>query len=377
VNPVILCLAIGALIGPLGLGLIAPDLALHSRHIEAVTQVVLLFALFGAGLRMRMRFDRTAWRLPARFALVSTIGTLLLIAVAAHLCFDLDWRAALLLGAILAPTDPALTAEVRLPGADDELRGLLGLESTFGALLGVPLVLLALDVFGGYGTGRDGVRWLGIDLVWALAGGLAVGWFIGTLSWRKLVRPQGGRDVEVPDELIAVGTIAVACGVAMLLQASPLAAVFAAGLALSHGGRFNVDARMARTSPRLEAFTARLERFGLTAALLLLGALLTPANFRPDAVIFAVILLTLLRPIAARIGLLRAPLAVARQRLAAWFGMRGIVSIYLLSVAINQGMDAGSARTLTGIVVVMLIASIALHEVTAAPLTRRRADQRA
>ena len=377
-NPVILYLAIGALVGPLGFGLITPDLAQHGRHIEAVSQVVLLFALFGAGLRLRLKLDWQCWRMPVRFATLSMLGTLLLVTIAAHLCLGLELPAALLLAAILAPTDPSLAADVRLPLPDDSgVRTLLTTESALGAVLGVPAVLLALGVLGNYDLGRDGFHWVVTDVVWATAGGVVIGWLTGTLAWRKFGRPQGGREAELPEELIAVGTIAFACGVAMLLRASPLASVFAAGLALSHGGRLAAEARSLRPSARFEGFAARLERFGLVAALLLLGAMLTARNLRADAVVFAVILLTLLRPLAARLGLMGASMPAAQQRLAAWFGMRGIVSVYLLGLAVNHGLDAAMARNLTGIVVVVLVTCVALQELTATPLIGRRVDQRA
>ncbi|HKZ74822.1 MAG TPA: hypothetical protein VJ011_12200, partial [Steroidobacteraceae bacterium] len=105
--------------------------------------------------------------------------------------------------------------------------------------------------------------------------------------------------------------------------------------------------------------------------------MLTARNLRADAVVFAVILLTLLRPLAARLGLMGASMPAAQQRLAAWFGMRGIVSVYLLGLAVNHGLDAAMARNLTGIVVVVLVTCVALQELTATPLIGRRVDQRA
>jgi sodium/hydrogen antiporter len=379
VSPAVIYVGVGVLLGPIGLAFVAPDFAHHGRLIEAVSETVLLFALFGAGLRLRLSIDWQCWRVPVGFAAVSMLATMLLIAAAAQLCFALDFPAALLLGAILAPTDSLLTAGVRLPptGDDAGVRTLLTAESALATLLAVPAVLLALGLIGVHDLGGNGLSWITRDLVWSVAGGLALGWLSGAFTWRAFVRARTGRDGEFPEEIVAVATIALACAAAMILAASPLSAVFAAGLALSHGGRRAMTGRAERPTSRFQAFSARLEQIGAVAALLLLGALVHVRDFRTAAVIFALIVLVLVRPVAARLGLGLSPLSPTQQRVAAWFGMRGIVSVYLLSMAVNHGLNAAFARDLAGIVLVVLVTCVALQALSSTPLIGRRVDQRA
>jgi sodium/hydrogen antiporter len=375
VSPAIVYVGVGALLGPIGLALVAPDLAHHGRLIEAVSETVLLFALFGAGLRLRMSIDWAAWRAPIRFATVSMLITVLLMTGAAHLCFDLGFPAALLLGAILAPTDPLLAAEVRLPNGEDSLRKLLTAESAVATILAVPMVLLGLGLLGVRDLGRNGFSWLTVDLLWSVAGGLAVGWFAGVCTWRLFVRARSTRDTELPEEIVAVATIALACGAGLLLGTSPLSAVFASGLALSHGGRLQGGLRAERPSTRFQDFSARLEQVGAVAALLLLGALVHLSDLRPIAVIFALLVLLLVRPVAARMGLGAGHLAAGQKGLAAWFGMRGVVSVYLLSLAVNHGLDASLARRLAGTVLVVLVTCVALQALSNTRLIGRRLSQ--
>jgi sodium/hydrogen antiporter len=377
-SPAIVYLAIGAVAGPLGLKLIAPDVAVHARHIEAVTEVILITALFAAGLRTRPMLDWSIWRRPMRFAVLTPLATALLVTMTAQVCFGLDLPTALLLGAILAPTDLTLTADVRLPqmAEESEARTWLTTESAAGLVIAVPLALLALGLRGAHEIGPFGFTWAVFDFAWPLAAGVAIGWWTGVLVWRAVARTSP-RDGEVPDELIAVGTIAAASGLAMLFSASTLCAVLAAGLALSRAGNRRNEGRADRPSVRFQSFATRLERFAMVAALLLLGALLPLYALRPSTILFALLLLTIVRPFAAYVGLASSGLAPDQRRAVGWFGMRGAVSLYLLTMAVNEGLGAALSRELTGIVIVTLVVCIAIQDLTAAPPVGRRIGQRA
>jgi sodium/hydrogen antiporter len=379
VSPAILYLAIGVVVGPIGFGFIAPDLAVHGRHIDAVTEVALITAMFAAGLRMRPKLDWSAWRRPLRFAVLTPLATALLVTITAQVCFGLDLPTALLLGAILAPTDPALTADVRLPANADEAEARLWLttESVVGLALAMPLVLLALGMRGMHEIGSFGITWAALDLVWPIVAGLAIGWCVGVLVWRLVTRTTSHRDAEVPDELVAVGTIALSCVLAMLFAASTLGAVFAAGLALSRAANRRNEGRADRPSARFQSFAARLERFAMVAVLLLLGALLPLHAVRPSTILFAMVLLVAVRPLAAHFGLASSGRALELRRAMTWFGMRGAVSLYLLALAVNQGMGPALTRQLTGIVVVTLVVCVAIQDLTAAPPVGRGIRQRA
>ena len=321
----------------------------------------------------------STWRRPLRFAVLTPLATAALLTITAQVWLGLDLPTALLLGAVLAPTDLALTADVRLPANADEAdtRTRLTTESVVGIALAVPLVLLALGLRGTHEVGRFGLGWAALDLVWPIAAGLLLGWWAGVLVWRVVTRTTSHRDAEVPDELVAVGTIALACGLAMLIAASTLCAVFAAGLALSRAANRRNEGRADRPSIRFQSFAARLERFAMVAALLLLGALLPLHAVRPSTILFALLLLLVVRPLAAHIGLASSALALEQRRALTWFGMRGAASLYLLALAVNAGIGAALTRQLTGIVVVTLVVCVAIQDLTAAPPVGGRIGQRA
>jgi NhaP-type Na+/H+ or K+/H+ antiporter len=153
--------------------------------------------------------------------------------------------------------------------------------------------------------------------------------------------------------------------------------VFAAGLALSRAGNRRNEGRGDRPSVRFHSFAARLERFATVAMLLLLGALLPLHAVRPSTILFAMLLLIVARPLAAYIGLTSSGFAVEQRRALTWFGMRGAVSLYLLALAVNEGIGTALTRQLTGIVVVTLVVCVAIQDLTAAPPLGRRIGQRA
>src|SRR5687768_11698966 len=131
-NFALLYLLIGLGLGPLGIGL----LQLHPVHnaalIERLSEVAVIVALFTAGLKLRTRLRNPAWWIPVRLAFGSMAITVGLIALAGVAGLGLPIGAAVLLGAVLAPTDPVLASDVQVehPLDDDRLR--FGLTSEAG-----------------------------------------------------------------------------------------------------------------------------------------------------------------------------------------------------------------------------------------------------
>src|SRR5690606_33235980 len=104
-SPAVIYLAIGLLAGPLGLSLLAPALNEDGWLIEAVAEAAVAISLLCVGLRLRAPLQWNAWKLPLRLGTVTMLATMAMIAGAAHVFFELSFAQALLLGAILAPTD--------------------------------------------------------------------------------------------------------------------------------------------------------------------------------------------------------------------------------------------------------------------------------
>ena len=162
----LLYLGVGAVLGPAGGGLIVVDPLRHAALVERITEVAVIVSLFTAGLKLRLPLADPLWRLPLRLAttsMVLTVGGLTLVGV---LGFGLPLGAAVLLGAILAPTDPVLASDVQVEHAWDRDRVRFGLTGEAGLNDGTafPFVLLGLGLLGLHDLGTLGGRWLVLDV---------------------------------------------------------------------------------------------------------------------------------------------------------------------------------------------------------------------
>jgi NhaP-type Na+/H+ or K+/H+ antiporter len=108
------CLAFGLAIGPAGLDLFDIDLITAAPWLERITEVAVLFSLFGTGIKLRLSLERSAWRAAYMLAGPVMILTILGVALLAHFALGLSWGVSALLGAMLAPTDPVLASMVQI-----------------------------------------------------------------------------------------------------------------------------------------------------------------------------------------------------------------------------------------------------------------------
>jgi NhaP-type Na+/H+ or K+/H+ antiporter len=394
-----LYLLVGLGVSPLGIGLLALHPRFDTHLLERMAEVVVLLSLFTAGLKLSAGLRDRHWRLPVRLALNSMVVTVALIALVAWLFLDLPLGACILLGAILAPTDPVLASEVQLqePGDRDKLRFALTGEGGLNDGSAFPFVMLGLGLLGYHPLGAFGWRWFALDVVWATGAGLATGWLLGIAVGRLVLYLRRKRQEAVGlDDFLALGLIALSYGCALLLHAYGFLAVFAAGVALrrleqrnSAGAASLQQVEQALLDPdrtlaenvavhpeHAGAFMARAvlgfneqaERIGEVAIVIAIGALLWVVHWDEAVWWFVPLLLLAIRPLAVRIGLGRAPISRAQRWLIGWFGIRGVGSLYYLMFAVNQGLDGALADRLIALTLSVVVASIVVHGVSVTPL---------
>jgi sodium/hydrogen antiporter len=397
ISAAIIYLLIGVALGPYGLGLIALDPMTHSKTLELVAEVAVLISLFTVGLKLRVSvFDR-AWRLPLRLAGGTMIITIALVAALAMVALNLALGAALLLGAILAPTDPVLASDVQVRNAGDKDRVRFGLTGEGGLNDGIafPFVMLGLGLMGLHEIGGNGSLWFWHDVVWSIAAGVASGWLCGFLVgyWVLYLR-RVHREALGLEEFLALGLIAFSYGLALLIHGYGFLAMFAAGLGLRRIGRNGFSAvvtkvslrfhksvidRRANTAPEtplemanaLIDFNEQLERIVEVAVVVLIGSMITTQSFTPAVLWFCALLFLIIRPIAVVFGLAGSRTPRAQIRLLAWFGIRGLGSLYYLMFAINHGLPNEVATAFVSVVFGVIATSIVVHGISATPLMER------
>lgn len=388
-------LIVGIVIGPSGVGLLDFDIVVDAAMIERLTEVAVIVSLFSAGLKLRVDWRDPIWRLPVRLASISMLVTVGIIAAAGTLLLSLPLGAAILLGAILAPTDPVLASDVQVAHPRDQDRVRFGLTGEAGLNDGTafPFVMLGLGLLGHHGLGEAGWRWIGIDLAWATIGGLAIGALAGTAIGHLVLalRRSSGHATGL-DDFLSLGLIALAYGAALLAHTYGFLAVFAAGCALrriehrSTGDDLRAieqavaaagddAATTPRTAPAFMAsavlgFNEKLERIAEVAVVVVVGSLLS-GSLRGSALWFVPMLVLLVRPLAVAAGTLNQSLAPTQRLLIAWFGIRGIGSVYYLTYAIAHGLEEPYAGTLADLTLVTIASSVVIHGISVTPVMNR------
>jgi NhaP-type Na+/H+ or K+/H+ antiporter len=381
-------LLVGFALGPA----VSNALELHPMRqlelLQTITEIALLIALFTVGIKLRVPVGDWRWSLPMRLATVSMVLTIAAVAAAGTWLLGLSPGRALLLGAILAPTDPVLASDVQLRSAHDRdtLRFALTGEGGLNDGTAFPFVLLGLGLLGLHDIGSLGLRWLAIDLVWGTAGGLGIGFLVGmgvAAGVRRLRTWR--RDAVIFDEFLLLGVIGLSYGAALAANTLGFLAVFAAGLALRRADDIHASSSQAADKPPLTPsmlnVNEQLERIVEVAIVLLVGAMISTGYWSVQGLLIAALLFLVIRPLSVWLGVMGDPAARAPRRLLAWFGIRGIGSVYYAVYVAGHDIRYGAAVELMSCVFTVIAASIIVHGISAAPLMelyqRRRAHARA
>lgn len=389
-------LAIGLLLGPLAFGLFAFDPLNEAEVIEPIAEIAVLISLFSAGIKMPVPFTWSRWLPAIRLAWLAMALSVACIAGFGWLVLGLPIGAAILLAAILAPTDPVLATDVQVrhAGDNDPLRFTLTCEAGLNDGSAFPFVMLGLGLLGLHELGAAGSRWLLIDVLWATIGGLGIGAGCGAaLAYLSATLRKRIAKHEVLDDLLGLGLIGLSYGCALSLQTYGFLAVFAAGVALRQ-----TELRLihAPTNPEglLEpetseahapavvpveptvsggalVFKEHLERLSELTLVLLLGGAASRylADWRPW--VLALFVFFIARPASVVASMAGAGIGGRATAIAAWFGVRGIGSIYYLTYSINHGLPLPIARELINATLAVIILSIVLHGASVTPLLNR------
>lgn len=393
-----LYLGIGLLLGPLVLGLFKFEPLNEADVIEPIAEVAVLISLFSAGIKMPVPCTLERWMPAIRLAWLAMALSVTLIALFGWLVLGLPVGAAILLGAILAPTDPVLATDVQLrhAGDSDPLRFTLTCEAGLNDGSAFPFVMLGLGLLGLHELGDMGWRWLAVDVVWATLGGLGIGAACGAaLAWAGAAMHARFGKHEVLDDLLGLGLIGLSYGISLSVHTYGFLAVFAAGVALRQteltltrpaqdreclpeqaGAGKGDDAQDAEpeeptVSGGALVFKEHLERLSELTLVLLLGGAASwyLADWRPWAL--ALFTFFLVRPVSVVASLAGSRINRRATVISAWFGVRGIGSIYYLTYAINHGLPPDLGRELVNATLAVIIGSIILHGTSVTPLLNR------
>ncbi len=366
VPQVVLFLAMGALIGPIGFGLL--DVSVDSSILRVVATLSLVLVLFTDAVSLDPREVRQH-RLLA--GLVLGPGTILFaapLAALAHYLLGLSWPLAAILAAAIASTDPVLLRGVlKRPALHSGVRQALRLESGLNDVVLLPVVLVAMALLGHSEpfTRGDWGR-LALDiLLLSPAAGVAVG-FAGVKAL-DFARQRMGvrRDYE---SIYSLGLAFAAYAAAESVHGSGFIAAFAAGLTISA-----IDVELCDCFLEYGETTAEM---ALLFTFVLFGTSIIWSGVTAismTTVAFTIAALVL-RPLAYLPALAAAPLSWRNRGLIAWFGPRGLSTLLLVMLPVFAGIDG--SRELLQICCLVVLVSIVLHGFSPMILLRGKAMTR-
>lgn len=366
-------LALGALVFTLAPGLPTPDPLAHPVVTTHLAEVCVLISLMGAGLALDRPLGWRRWRSTWRLIGLTMVASIAVVTVLAGSLLGFGLAAAVLLAAVLAPTDPVLASEVQVaeptedPEAppEDEARFALTSEAGLNDGLAFPFTYAAVAL-STVGLSWAGVgHWLALDVLWRIGSGVGVGllagWLLGRMFFNAPLQPL--RFADHAEGFVALAVTFLTYGLAELVHGYGFVAVFVCACAIRAAERSHGYHRV------LHSWVEQLERLLTVLILVLLGGaiargLLSP--LQPQDVVLVVVLLLLVRPVLGWLGLIGGGTGPRERLVIAFFGVRGIGSLYYISWALEGG-DFGQHERLWAIVGLTVAASVLLHGVTATP----------
>ena len=371
VSGTIVLLLIGLAVFYLGAPLPWPDPFWADAYTMAFTEAVVIISLMSAGLKIGRAYRAHEWRGPLRLLAITMplcIGAGVLLG---HYFIGLPLETAMLLGAVLAPTDPVMAAEVQIDPTEevspfDDIRFALTGEASLNDGLAYPFTWLAvlLAQAGGVLGDVDWGAWLldkfllkiGLGLLLGFAAGRAVGFLLQRLPEFLGIKTRDGFVAFAATFLIYAGT--------ELLHGYGFLAVFVAGLVIRRiEERYPGD----ELKFRLHDFVSEVERLLLALFMIILGGsiangLLAGLGWRPWA--FAAGFILLIRPGFGMLGLLGSGLGLRERFATGFLGIRGVGSLFYLTWAFLQ-TEFPAAPLVYSTLGAVIVLSILTHGLTA------------
>lgn len=335
-----------------------------------LTEIVVIISLMGTGIKIDRSFSFKKWSAPIRLitiAMILCIGAATLLGYA-FLSFDL--ASALLLGAVLAPTDPVLASDVQVgpPNVKSRTEAKFALTAEAGLNDGMafPFIWLAITI-GVLASGREANlwHWFGYDLVYKIVGGILIGIAFGKgVGYLIFELSKKYTFLKTKDGFLALSLTFVVYGATELVHAYGFIAVFICAITLRH------SEKSADYHDDLHSFTDQIERFLVAILLILFGGSLVSGIL--DALtwkmaLFSIIFIFLLRPLAAYISLYGTDMNKKERLAISFFGIRGMGSVFYLAFAFSQ-FQFTYEKELWSMIAFTILISVVIHGLTASPI---------
>lgn len=340
-----------------------PTLLNNPDWMKRVTELGVIVALTGAGLKLTNPFTYATWRIAIRLLAITMPITIAAIAVFGWWVLALAPASAVLLGAVIAPTDPVLASDVQTtpPGKRDHSEAKLALTTEAGLNDGLafPFTNLALAMMlTGLEPSNWFWSWLSIDffykIIVGVIGGLLSGWFFAFVVFKTKVRSHLAK---VTTGIISISLTLVPYGVTELLHGYGFLAVFVAAC------MFRSREAGYKYQKTLHDFSEDIERLLIAILLVILGGYISIGAFMDlnlTMIFAALFILLIIRPLTAWLSLWGLDLHRKNRMIISFFGIRGVGSIYYFTYALST-TPFPQAEVVLDVLLLVIVGSIFAH----------------
>lgn len=359
----------------LGIGLllpyIVPDLSwidplTYSVPAQRLTEIAVIISLVSAGIKIDRLESWKGWNTTWRLLGITMPLCIIGLAAGSYFALGFPLSVAILLGAVMAPTDPVLASDVQVEAAggdpEHEVRFSLTSEAGLNDSLAYPFVNLAI-VISASGLAIEGLAgWLAVDVIWKLSAGLGMGILSGHIIAFLVHRFK--HESATTEGFVSLGLTLLTYGVTELIYGYGFLAVFVAARAFRRNELYETD-----YYETLHSFSEQIEIFLMAILLVMLGVSITQGLFAVltwPAVLLALAFVLLIRPVTGLMGLAGSGTEFGHRLLISIYGIRGIGSFFYLAFALNHSnMGEKYGDMLWAISGCIVVTSIFLHGATA------------
>lgn len=344
-----------------------PDPIRKQQYTVHLTELVVIISLMGSGLKIDRPFSLNAWQLPLRLVSWTMLISIGLMAYLSWQFLNFDIPSALLLAAVLAPTDPVLAADVQVgpphENKRDDVKFALTGEAGLNDGMAFPFTWLAITVAQiTYKQEGSLIDWLLVDLLYKIVVGVIAGFVLGRLlAYALFKKPNKNNLLEQNNGFIALAATLLIYGFTELIHAYGFIAVFVGAVTLR-----NYEMRH-EFHTQLHSFTDQIERILVAIVLMLFGGSLVSGileDLSGQMVLIGIVFVLLVRPLAGYLALIGTGLHKIKRLSISFFGIKGIGSFFYLSFALVE-TDFAQAGEIWALAAFTVLVSLVVHGSTA------------
>ena len=344
----------------------------HGTITMHFAEIIVIISLMGAGIKLDRPFSLKKWTSPIRLVTVAMLLGMAAATLIGYTLLGLGLASAVLLGAVLAPTDPVLASEVQVGPPNEkhksETKFALTAEAGLNDGMAFPFVWLAIFLTLGKLTSTgDWLSWFGYDVVFKILVGIVIGWAFGKGVGYLLFDLSGKyKFLKTTDGFLALSLTFLVYGVTELLQGYGFFAVFICAVNLRHyekGHEYHSE---------LHDFTDQIERLLIAVLLILFGGSLVSGildGLTTEMALFAIFLVFIIRPLTGMISLIKTDIDIKEKLAISFFGIRGMGSIFYLAFAFHEAAF-DKQEELWAVTAFTILLSILVHGISSTPIMK-------